>query len=70
MTPRQTPGASHPARPKAGIQRRAGRDHNGLFDALQPIDLLFEFGDRWARGHGVFAIRSISAVNRSTSASG
>ena len=64
--------AQHDPR-QALIARRSGGDDDGFLNALEPIDLLFEFGDpllALGQGHGVFAIRSISAVNRSTSTSG
>jgi hypothetical protein len=52
---------------------RTGGDDNGLLGALQPVDLLFEFGDPLlAFGQGTRRIRdrSISAINFSISASG
>jgi hypothetical protein len=66
-----TPSTTHGGQPRS--RGAPGGDDNGLLRALEPVDLLFEFGDALlarARGHGVFAIRSISAINFSISASG
>jgi hypothetical protein len=37
--------AQHDPWRASALACRAGRDDNGLFDPLQPVDLLFEFGE-------------------------
>jgi hypothetical protein len=73
VTWRRTPGASMALTPStihggdSSLAWRTGRDDNGLLGALEPIDLLFEFGDLLlSPGQGTRRIRDPIDLGRQT----